>query len=179
MPSSEAKPSDEAIVGLITSHQPALRAFIVALIPDYVAADDVLQETNLVLWRKAAEFDPARPFRSWAFGIARFQAMAFLKRARSGALVFSDPNLVEALAEAAAEIGASDDGRSAALQQCLAALSMDERKLVDARYAGGHTVRELARSERRSEGALQQALFRIRGKLRACIERVGRAEAPA
>jgi len=29
-------------------------------------ADDVLQETNLVLWRKTADFDPAREFMPWA-----------------------------------------------------------------------------------------------------------------
>ena len=41
----------------MTKCQRKLHAFIVSLVWNPADADDVLQETNLVLWQKAAEFD--------------------------------------------------------------------------------------------------------------------------
>ncbi len=42
--------------------QRRLRAFVLSLAPDFSAADDVLQETFLVVTRKAAEFEPGTNF---------------------------------------------------------------------------------------------------------------------
>ena len=46
----------------ITRVQRQLHAFILSVVWDMAEADDVLQETNLVLWQKADEFDRSRDF---------------------------------------------------------------------------------------------------------------------
>lgn len=48
----------------VTGCQSALYAFICSLLGNSESARDVLQETNLVLWKKAAEFDPLREFKA-------------------------------------------------------------------------------------------------------------------
>ena len=60
----------------ITKVQRQLHAFILSMVWNPAEAEDVLQETNLVLWEKAAEYDPSRPFLPWAMRFAQFQAMA-------------------------------------------------------------------------------------------------------
>ena len=60
--SAKPETTEENIIGLITKNQGALRAYIYTLLPDPALVDDILQETNLVIWRKASEYDPARPF---------------------------------------------------------------------------------------------------------------------
>jgi len=40
---------------LLVRHQPRIKGFIASLLPDFVAAEEVLQETFLVVQRKAAE----------------------------------------------------------------------------------------------------------------------------
>lgn len=55
---SRKRLSESEFVLLITSHQAAIYAYVLTLLPDRVAAQDVLQETNLVLCRKRDEFEP-------------------------------------------------------------------------------------------------------------------------
>jgi RNA polymerase sigma-70 factor (ECF subfamily) len=57
----ENHPPDEQFVRLLTTHQSRLAGFIFALMASGDGAQDVLQETNLVLWRKAGEFDASNP----------------------------------------------------------------------------------------------------------------------
>lgn len=47
----------QAYVTLMTKHQANLRAFIVSLMPGSRDVDDVLQDTNAVLWQKRARFE--------------------------------------------------------------------------------------------------------------------------
>ena len=49
-------------IGLLTDHQVDLQAFILSSLGDYSNALDVLQRTNIVLWKKAVEFRRARRF---------------------------------------------------------------------------------------------------------------------
>ena len=59
---------------------------------------DVVQETNLVLWRKKDEFREDAPFMPWALAIARFQVLAHVRdQGRDKCLL--DSELVAALSE--------------------------------------------------------------------------------
>ena len=60
----------ERFVNHLTSAQAVLYAYITSLLGDRESAKDVLQETNLVLWRKSAEFDEHKSFAAWSSGIA-------------------------------------------------------------------------------------------------------------
>ncbi len=72
----------EEFVLLMTRHQRKIWRFINALLPAPNAADDVLQETSLVLWRKWEQFDTDREFLPWACGIARLQVLRFVRENR-------------------------------------------------------------------------------------------------
>jgi len=49
-----------------------LYGFILSLVANRSDAEDVLQETNLILCQKSKEYNPQGNFRSWAFNIARY-----------------------------------------------------------------------------------------------------------
>jgi RNA polymerase sigma-70 factor, ECF subfamily len=160
---------EEQMVGWIASHQGALHRLILSLLPDdRMLASDVLQETNLVLWRKAKEYDPARPFLAWAFGIARNQVMAARRDAQRDRHVFSD-RLVELLGE---EHPVDDNTAELenALEGCLNKLPAKHRELILARYQPGASVQELATARSKSPGALSVLLLRIRKLLEDCID---------
>jgi RNA polymerase sigma-70 factor (ECF subfamily) len=160
---------EERMVGWIASHQAALHRYILSLLPDRSLADDVLQETNLVLWRKAAEYDDSRPFLAWAFTIARYQVMAARRDASRDRHVFND-QLVELLAD---EHPTDNDVTplEEALQTCLGRLPDHQRALILARYEPGGSVQDLAKAHAKSPGALSILLLRIRKSLEDCIER--------
>ena len=50
----------------------------------------VMQSVVLVLWRKFRELDHADHFRKWAFGVARFEALAWLRYKARDRLVLAD-----------------------------------------------------------------------------------------
>ena len=77
----------------MTSIQKSLYAFILSLIPNRVEAEDILQETNLILCQKAEEYDPNGHFQGWAFKIARFQVMKHQTNRKRSKIHFSKVSL--------------------------------------------------------------------------------------
>ena len=65
----------QVYVSLMTKHQANLRAFIVSLMPGSQDVEDVLQNTNAVLWQKRARYAHGTNFIAWAFKIARFEVL--------------------------------------------------------------------------------------------------------
>jgi RNA polymerase sigma-70 factor (ECF subfamily) len=133
-------------------------------------ADDILQETNLVLLKKAAEFDAARDFLPWALTIARFQTLAGLKRWRRLRFVF-DEELAKALADDDAREDPVLEARRLALATCLQKLPATHRDLLLLRHEPKALVGEMAAAPGLSLKAVSDRLRRIRDKLLDCITR--------
>lgn len=154
----------------MTQHQGALRAFIVSLMPGSPGVDDVLQETNLVLWEKKEQFQEGTNFLAWAFTIARYEVMRQRDRLkRDGKLVFSD-ELISSLADEDDGI-LSEDRHLLALDLCMTKLSESEKSLIQYRYTPGKTLEHLAEHSGKSPGSLRIALYRIRAALKRCVEK--------
>jgi len=179
MPSSSTRdgvPSE--FIRLLTSSQRKLFAFILSLVRNSSDADDVLQESNMVMWRKWQEFEMGTSFEAWAFTIARYQVMAYRKKQQRSKLHFDD-ELVELLAVDATEMFAEPvDPRRAALRQCLQKLRDDQRRLVARRYEPGGCVNDIAKEQGRTPKAVSEALRRVRRSLLICIEKTLKREDP-
>jgi RNA polymerase sigma-70 factor (ECF subfamily) len=163
------KDATERFVQQLTDVQTRLLAYIAMLVGDANAARDVLQETNLVLWRKSKEFVEGTDFGAWARSVARFQVLAYLRDAKRDRHLF-DENLIEAMAVSAAAVTLELPERELALQQCLDKLTESQRSLLERRYTDGNSVEEIAHSSRRTRGSVSMSLKRIRQSLLDCIE---------
>jgi RNA polymerase sigma-70 factor (ECF subfamily) len=152
----------------LTAAQSALYAFICGLMGGLEQAADVLQETNLVLWNRAGEYDPARPFMPWAYTLARWQVMAWRKTQQRSRLVLDDDLVAKVAAEMESGAG-PEEAELRALERCLAALPGRQRELIAARYERGETVRAMAVRLGQPENALAAAFYRIRRALQHCI----------
>lgn len=163
-------PDTDRFVGLLTASQPALYACILSLLPDRLAAHDVLQETNLTLWRKAADFEHGTNFLAWASRIARNHVLNHRRKLRRDRLVFDEGLFAELCERQAAR--ADDASRYAEmLRECLGKLQDDQRKLVEERYSPGGSVKQIAESRSQTAGAVSQMLYRIREALMNCVAR--------
>lgn len=163
----------EDFVSLLTRHQGSLRAYLVSLMPGDPQVNDVLQETNITLWKKRESFQLGSNFTAWSFAVARFSVKEH--RARhyrdQRRLVFSDA-LLEIVSLTPDEAAPDElDGRHGALERCLGKLPEADRAIVNARYTKGTNLEEHALEVGRSAGSLRVALFRIRAALRKCIRR--------
>src|SRR5947209_17178610 len=102
----EAQPRKAEFAEYLGRDQGRLYGYIHSLVRDLNDADDLFQQTTLILWKKFGEFERERSFFAWACGIARFEVANFLRSRGNRRLYFSDDlNLL--LVEAQAEI--SDD----------------------------------------------------------------------
>lgn len=154
----------------ISQHQAALLAYILTLHPDRSEAQDILQETNVVLWQKIGEFREGTNFKAWAFRIAYLQTLAHFKRTKRGNWLGFSPELVETLATEAEPLLSDFEQRHQALRNCLAKLPEKDREVVRAHYECEQPLADVSEVAGRSVGALKQVLFRVRRTLRACIE---------
>jgi RNA polymerase sigma-70 factor, ECF subfamily len=153
-------------VGQVMQAQRRLYAYVYALIRNPTDAEDVLQETNLILWRKCGEFELGTDFLAWAFRIAHFQVLAFRKKQVRPQTNFDD-QLIQTLADEALQ---QFDDRLSALRECLKRLSRDLQELIAARYGPGGSVNEIARQAGSTPKAISEALRRARKALMLCIE---------
>jgi len=168
----------EEFIELLTGAQSAVFGYIVSLCHDHALAKDVLQETNLTLWRKAGDFESGTSFTAWACRIAYFHVLNQRRKLSREQLVF-DEDVLDYLAERQEERAAGSDRRLEALRHCVGSLPAGQRDLIDRRYQPGASVQEIARADGKSEGAVSQALFRIRTALQRCIEKRITREEPA
>ena len=166
MPQADAA---EQFVQLLTEHQNRLFGYIYSLLGDRTRSADVLQETNLVLWRKLEEFDPNRPFLPWAFGVARFQVLAHLRDQGRDRMVL-DADLIAAMCDQAEREATQMDEIRVAVRSCLQLLTKRNRELIDHRYFHGMSLAQVAASSKRTVGATKVALLRIRRRLANCVQ---------
>ncbi len=160
---------DEFLRLLAKEHR-RLFMYIMSLMQDRNAAEDVLQEAHLVMWREFNSFVPGTNFAAWAFRIAYHQMLAWRKRQQRDRLQFSD----EFLRLIADEIESSADHlerRLEALTECIERLPEHHRELIRYRYTSGDAIEAIAQRVDRSSDAVYRMLSRIRQLLHDCISK--------
>ena len=166
------KSDSEEFVRLLTEAQGPVYGYLLTLIPDRNRARDLLQETNITLWKKAATFEEGTNFNAWACKIAYFHVLSFRRKMAREKLVFDD-DILDYIAERNDDRLMQDftKDRNKALKSCLKKLSEKQRKLVEERYKPGASVQQIAADQGRTVGAISQTLYRIRHNLMLCIEK--------
>ena len=150
-------------------HEAELRRFIASFLPSWGDVDEVVQRTAIAIWRKYDQFEPGTEFIKWAVVVARFEALAYRRKMARDRLVFRE-DVLELMAEEAAE---EFEGRSAqhqALEACLLAMPEKQRKFVMHAYTPGVNVKELAEEAGFTAAAFYMRLKRLRRQLMKCIE---------
>lgn len=162
--------ADREFEELLLSQQQPLLNYIKSLVQNHHEAEDVLQKTNLILWRKQGRFEAGSSFRAWAFTIARLEALNQIRRRSRDLRLLSEHDFPDAPADGP---GGADDGQAdtlKALRACLRRLPDRDRELLLTRYASDRTLGEYAKNLNRSPGTLKARLFKIRENLRKGIE---------
>jgi RNA polymerase sigma-70 factor, ECF subfamily len=168
----------ERFAQLLATCQRRVFLYLLSLLHNAADAEEVLQETNVVLWRKFDQYEPGTSFDRWACRIAYFEAMKRREKSLRHERLFSN-EFVETLAREAEDTLERLEPRRRALEGCLGKLSETDRQLVLRRYQDRGTTQGVAESFGRSVQGTRRALHRIRMALLACIERTLAAEGHA
>ena len=161
----------EQFMALYSGHQRRLYLYTMTLLPASVDAEDVLQEANLVLWRKFDQYEPDSNFFAWACQIIRYEVLKYReKRARAARLL--DPDVFDRLAEVAIkQVEHLDRAAPPSPGGLHGALNAGDRDLMRKRYSEAMEVRAIAAAMNRSPNAVSKSLGRIRRLLLDCINR--------
>ena len=168
-------PKVERFAQLLAKCQRRVFLYALGLVHNAADAEEVLQQTNLVLWRKFDQYQPGTDFARWACRIAYYEVLKFRERRSREARLFSN-EFVETLAVESHSSMDLWDARRDALVRCLRKLTEKDRQLVLWRYQEDATTRSVAEALGRSIQGTRKSLHRIRIALLACIERTLAAE---
>ncbi len=162
------------LIRRFTMMRASILGYLRVLVRDAHLAEDLFQDTCLVVLRKIGKFDPSGDFGAWVRGIAHNLARNALRKGRHLHLMPS-PNLVEALELTHAAATTREDEETALrlehLNECMEQVELRQRKILELRYREKATLREIAMKTGRTEGAVQVALSRTRQFLLRCMDR--------
>ena len=169
MTAEEDKRHDEFLRSF-TANEPAVRAYIRRLLPTRADADDVMQDVSVVLWKKFGEFREDADFRPWAFGVARFEVLAWFRDKGRDRLVL-DEDVVAKLSVDSEQVDARLEQQREALEECMGKVAPKQRELLMLAYQGESNMQEIASTSGRSVNGFYQWLYRMRQSLLDCIRR--------
>jgi RNA polymerase sigma-70 factor, ECF subfamily len=169
-------PADELLIGriargdrlamqvLFARHHVRIYRFVLRLLRDEMAAEDVISEVFLDVWRQASRFEGRSAVSTWLIAIARFKALSTLRKRREEGL---DEETMEAIEEPSDNPSISieklDKGEK--LRQCLAALTREHREVIDLVYYHEKSVEEVAQIVGIPENTVKTRMFYARKKL--------------
>ncbi len=169
-------PADELLIGriargdrlamqvLFARHHVRVYRYVLRLMRDQMAAEDVISEVFLDVWRQAGRFEGRSAVSTWLIAIARFKALSMMRKRREEGL---DDDLMELIEEPsddpALTVEKLDKGEK--LRKCLAALSPDHREVIDLVYYHEKSVEEVARIIGIPENTVKTRMFYARKKL--------------
>ncbi len=163
----------EEFVGLLTRHQRQIWWFLNTLLPSSADADDVMQETSIVLWRKWGDFEKGSDFCRWACVVARLETLRYIRRGKTHGVPLSD-KAIEIVAEITeknwSEL-AKEDHRRNVLTECIEKLGEPEKEAIKARYFNGTAPKTLADDWGKPLQTVYSILTRARTQLADCVHR--------
>jgi RNA polymerase sigma-70 factor (ECF subfamily) len=160
MPPTENASRDEALMrqvaqgsaealGLLHRRYARLIFALAAQTLDRAAAEDLVQEVFLVVWRHAARFDPERgTVRAWILQIAHFRLLNELRRRSRQPEVASDPDGLVLEGLAASGLGppeaVSQQRRRAIIQAAVEELPLPQRQALSLAFLDDLTHEQVA-----------------------------------
>ena len=162
----------DAMRSLYARHATRVFRFLVRLVRDAAAAEDLMSDVFFDVWQQAARFEGRSSVTTWMLGIARFKALSALRRRPHEPL---GPDTAEAIADEAdtPEILLQKVGKAAVIRRCLDALSPEHREVIDLVYYHERSVDEVAEIVGVPAGTVKTRLFHARRRLSEQLSALG------
>jgi RNA polymerase sigma factor (sigma-70 family) len=159
-----------AFAELFRLFAPRLKSYLIRQGCDFAVAEELMQETMVMVWRRAASFDRSRAgVATWLFTIARNKRIDALRRQRRPEIDLQDPALVPDPAPSAEEpVLAHERGRR--LAQALATLPKEQAALIRLAYFEDRAQSDIAAETRLPLGTVKSRLRLALAKLRRALE---------
>lgn len=132
---------ENAFAELYSRYNVSIFNYLIRLVHDRAAAEELLQEVFLGLWNGAAGFKRRSSVKSWVFRIAHYQAVSWLRRQKK-IVLYDEENLVDQ--RESVESSASQSWREDQVRRAVQELTPIHRAVVELAFVHNLTYAEIA-----------------------------------
>ena len=146
--------------------------FVLRIVNDAATAEDITSDAFLETWKHAGRFEGRSQVSTWLLSIARYRALALLRRRTNDPL---DDEIASTIPESAdgPEAILEKQSESAVLRQCLTQLSPAHREVIDLVYYHGKSIVEVAEIIGAPQNTVKTRMFHARKRIAALLEARG------
>jgi RNA polymerase sigma-70 factor (ECF subfamily) len=160
----------QAFARLFRFFAPRVKAYLMRLGSDDAAAEDLMQDVMLTVWRRAPTYDPALAgVSTWVFTIARNRRIDALRRVRQPPVDANEPALVPSAPPPPDSAVAAQqwEGRIAA---AIATLPPEQAQMLKLAYFDDRSHSDIAEALKLPLGTVKSRLRLAIGRLRSVFQ---------
>jgi RNA polymerase sigma-70 factor (ECF subfamily) len=146
-----------------------LARFLTRLVRRYEIAEEVINDTMWVVWRKAGDFRGASRVSTWIMGIAYRRALKTLQRVSA---ITAHENPQETLPELTTDEPLRTDELREWLAVALERLPLEQRMVLELTYLLGHSCEEIGAIMDCPVNTVKTRMFHARQKLRVMLPKL-------
>jgi RNA polymerase sigma-70 factor, ECF subfamily len=167
-----AEGDELALRVLYARHQLKIYRFVLRLVRDEMAAEDMISEVFLDVWRQAGRFEGRSSVSTWLLAMARNKTWSALRKRRESGL---DDGVAEQMEDEAddPEVVAQKADKGAAMRRCIERLTVDHREVIELVYYQETSLDEAAAILEIPENTVKTRLFHARKKLSELLKEAG------
>jgi RNA polymerase sigma-70 factor (ECF subfamily) len=162
--------NQERFLKLLMLNDKGIYIYILSIIRNASDADDIMQETTAVMWRKFSNFTVGMDFTAWGMTIARYQMLSYFKKQKNSKVRYSE-NLTRSIEQEVKEAIPGMEDRLDALKNCVKKLDDSQRNLLKMRYEEGITIKNIGAYISKSTSTAFYSLSIIHKLLFQCVRR--------
>ncbi|AQQ08389.1 RNA polymerase sigma factor [Sedimentisphaera cyanobacteriorum] len=147
-----------------------LYCYIITLVPNKAEADDIFQNSALVMWEKFDDFIEGTNFFSWACTVARNKVFEHYRTQKRFSNLI-DNQLLEDIGSNFQFNSQQENLRLSALNGCVTKLSDNDKELIKARFTNGTSLKAFARQTESSINTIYKRMAYIYAMLQNCVEK--------
>ena len=157
---------------LYARHHLRIYRFVLRIVNDAATAEDLTSDAFLDVWKDASRFEGRSQVSTWILSIARYKALAALRRRTNDRLdnviacsIPDDADGPEAILQ--------KENESAILRQCLTQLSPAHREVIDLVYYHEKSIAEVAEIIGAPQNTVKTRMFHARKRVAALLDARG------
>lgn len=155
-------------LSLLAVEQRKVFSYILAAVGRRNAAEEIMQQTLLIMWRDFGKFERGTNFSAWGKKIAYHKILEYRKR---NVRVVFDSDVLQKVLEMSPKTSINSDKRVEALGGCMRKLKESSRLLLTMRYNRKMSCKEISEAMNCPIQTVYKNISRVCIALKDCIDR--------
>jgi RNA polymerase sigma-70 factor (ECF subfamily) len=158
----------ERFLQLFRKNEERIFGFILKLLPNFPLAEDTMQDTMMIMWRKFDDFKEGTSFAAWGMQIARYKIMEFHQQNKKHVVVHFNDEILQQLTTDSSSVG-SKSRYLEALHGCVDKLKEQNREIIILRYLKEMSSKQISQQMGVSTNVVYKSIAKVHYLLQQCV----------